>query len=388
MTSKLPALKDMLDELVRCPSVSSTQPALDQSNRTIIELLANWCELVGMDVEISQVEGLKDKWNLVARTGPGNGGLVLSGHTDTVPYDEGAWQTDPFRLTEVDGCWYGLGVCDMKSFFPLALLAIEEAAPFLDKPITLVATANEESGMEGASHLVKTTSGLGDFVLIGEPTGLAPIHQHKGILMEEILVEGLSGHSSNPALGKNALEAMTDIILELRGLRQQWQQLYQNPGFEVPVPTLNLGCIHGGDNPNRICKSCRLQFDVRLMPGMEVEFIRQSISGILQPVSRRYGVDIQLNPIFGVESFHEPKASELVNLCESYTGRKASSVAFATEAAYFKSMGAQTVVLGPGDIDQAHQPNEYLKLDRIQPMQQLLRKLIRKLCVDTAEAAR
>ncbi|WP_020410657.1 acetylornithine deacetylase [Hahella ganghwensis] len=383
MTSKLPSLSTMLEKLVQSPSVSSTQPSLDQSNRDIVELLADWCEKLGMDVTLSQVHGNNEKWNLVARVGPGHGGLVLSGHTDTVPYDEGAWQSDPFQLTEVGDLWYGLGICDMKAFFPLALLAIEEVIPHLKKPVTLVATADEESGMAGASHLAATTSELGDFVLIGEPTGLTPIHQHKGILLEEISVEGLSGHSSNPALGKNALEAMTDIIIELRKLREMWQETYQTPGFEVPVPTLNLGCIHGGDNPNRICKSCRLQFDVRLMPGMEVDFIRRSIGDVLQPIARRFGVDIQFNPIFGVGSFHEPVSSDLVRLCEELAGKKAASVAFATEAAYFKGMGAQTVVLGPGDIDQAHQPNEYLDKGRIKPMQDLLRQLIRRLCVDT-----
>ena len=374
----------MLDQLVQLPSVSSTLPEYDQSNRAVVELLADWCEKIGMQTCLQKVDGRPGKWNLIARAGGGVGGLVLSGHSDTVPYDDGAWNSDPFRLTEKDGLLYGLGVCDMKGFFPLAIQAIEEAMPFLNKPLTLVATADEESVMGGARHLAQQGESLGDYVLIGEPTGLRPIHQHKGILMEQILVTGQTGHSSNPGLGKNALEAMTDVILQLRQLRQSWVERYQNSGFEVPVPTLNLGCIHGGNNPNRICKSCRLQFDIRLMPGMDIDEVRHAIQQQLDPVARTHRVDIELQPIFaGVGSFQEPRGSELVSLCESFTGKSAASVAFATEAPFFKALGAQTIVLGPGDIDQAHQPDEFLALDRIPPMQKLLRQLIRRLCVDT-----
>ncbi len=385
--SQLPSMIAMLSELVQQPSVSSTLPEYDQSNRAVVELLAEWCERIGMQTSLQKVDTRLDKWNLIARVGPGAGGLVLSGHSDTVPYDEGAWSSDPFRVTEINGRLYGLGVCDMKGFFPLALQAIEEAIPYLKKPLTLIATADEETIMGGARQLAQQEQKLGDYVLIGEPTGLRPIHQHKGILMEQILIEGQSGHSSNPALGKNAMEAMTDVILQLRQMRQGWTERYRDSGFEVPVPTLNLGCIHGGDNPNRICKSCRLQFDIRLMPGMDIDEVRMTIRQQLEPVAATHSVDIQLQPIFaGVGSFQEPPASELVQLCESYTGKTAGSVAFATEAPFFKALGSQTIVLGPGDIDQAHQPDEYLALDRIAPMQQLLQQLIRRLCIDTLAA--
>ncbi|MBU6951576.1 acetylornithine deacetylase [Hahella sp. HN01] len=379
---ELPKLETMIRELVAIPSVSSTLPRWDQSNRPVVERLAQWCETLGMDVALLPVNEAGDKWNLVAKAGQGEGGLVLAGHTDTVPYDDGAWNSDPFKLSERDGKWYGLGVCDMKGFFALALAALAPALPYLRKPVTLIATADEESSMDGARRLMQAAKNYGDYVVIGEPTGMRPIRQHKGILMDAIKVEGRSGHSSQPALGRNALEAMTDVMISLRELRSSWVEQYSNPGFEIPYPTLNLGCIHGGDNPNRICKSCELQYDVRLMPGMPMETVRESIRSQLRSIAEKHEVDIQLRPLFdGVDSFQEREDSRLVRICEELTGKASGTVAFATEAPFFKQLGAETVVLGPGDIDQAHQPDEYVSLDRIPPMMKLLEELIRRLCL-------
>ena len=373
----------MLHQLVALPSVSSALSGWDQSNRAVIELLAGWCEQIGMQAETIPVNTEQDKWNLVARVGPGKGGMVLAGHTDTVPYDSNAWKTDPFKMVESDNRLYGLGICDMKGFFPIALQVIESVKDHLRKPLILVATADEESSMAGARLLQKQGLLNADYTLIGEPTGLIPIHQHKGILMEEIKVEGRSGHSSQPALGRNALEAMTDVMLNLRQLRESWQEKYQNSAFAVPTPTLNLGCIHGGDNPNRICKQCQLQFDIRLLPGMDTDEVRQLISQRLQPVAQQHDVEISLQPLFlGVSSFQQAEDSHLVKLCESLTGRSSASVAFATEAPFFQALGSETIILGPGNIEQAHQPDEYLDADRITQMQEILTKLISNLCVD------
>jgi acetylornithine deacetylase len=300
-----------------------------------------------------------------------------------VPFDSCSWQSDPFRLLSKDQRWYGLGVCDMKGFFPMALQTIEASKDFLQRPLTLLATADEESAMTGARLLQQRGETIGDYVLIGEPTGLRPIHQHKGIMMEEIVVEGRTGHSSQPALGRNALEAMTDVILELRKLRQRWYEQYHNPGFEVPTPTLNLGCIHGGDNPNRICRQCQLQFDVRLMPGMQIEAVRAAVTACLQPLAQQHDLSISLHTLFdGVNSFEQDSSSRLVKLCESLTGKASGSVAFATEAPFFKALGAETLVMGPGDIEQAHQPDEYLSMDRVEPMLTVLGELVRHLCID------
>lgn len=252
----LPPLKDRFAALIAAPSVSCTQPAIDLSNRAVIDLLAGWLGDLGFACDIQQVS--PGKFNVVATFGTGPGGLVLAGHSDTVPYDDALWETDPLKLTEVDGNWVGLGSCDMKGFFALAIEALQ---PLLDQPfkqpLIILATCDEESSMAGAKALAAAGGVLGRAAVIGEPTRLKPVRLHKGVMMERIDILGRSGHSSDPSLGRSALEAMYDAIGELKGLRRQWQEQYRNPQFSVPQPTLNFGCIHGGDNPNRICGSAR-----------------------------------------------------------------------------------------------------------------------------------
>jgi len=168
-------------------------------------------------------------------------------------------------------------------------------------------------------------------------------------------------------------------------LRQQWQHEYNNPLFDVPVPTLNLGCIHGGDNPNRICGQCSLEYDLRPLPGMDPEQLRAAIAQRLQPLAEQHQVQIELTPLFpSVPAFEQPANGELVRLAERLTGHGAEAVAFATEAPYLQQLGCETLVLGPGDIACAHQPDEYLDLDRIEPTVRLLRAMIDHYCLQPA----
>ncbi|WP_207886367.1 acetylornithine deacetylase [Pseudomonas sp. 30_B] len=377
----LPPLKQRFAELIALPSVSCTQPALDQSNRPVIERLAGWLDDLGFTCELQEVS--PGKLNLIAVLGSGPGGLVLAGHTDTVPYDEALWRSDPLRVDERDGRWFGLGSCDMKGFFALA---IEALLPLLDQPLKqpliLLATCDEESSMAGARALAAEGRSLGRAAVIGEPTGLKPIRLHKGVMMERIDIVGQSGHSSDPSLGHSALEAMHAAIGELLALRGEWQREFSNPQFSVPQPTLNLGCIHGGDNPNRICGQCALEFDLRPLPGMQPEMLRQAIRERLRPVAERHAVQLDYRPLFpAVPPFEQAADSELVRIAESLTGHCAEAVAFGTEAPYLQQLGCQTLVLGPGDIACAHQPDEYLDLDRIEPTVELLRGLIRHYCL-------
>ncbi|MCJ1883393.1 acetylornithine deacetylase [Pseudomonas sp. LA21] len=377
----LPPLKQRFAELIALPSVSCTQAALDQSNRPVIERLAGWLDDLGFTCELQEVS--PGKLNLIAVLGSGPGGLVLAGHTDTVPYDEALWLSDPLRLDERDGRWFGLGSCDMKGFFALA---IEALLPLLDQPLKqpliLLATCDEESSMAGARALAAEGRSLGRAAVIGEPTGLKPIRLHKGVMMERIDIVGQSGHSSDPSLGHSALEAMHAAIGELLALRGEWQREFSNPQFSVPQPTLNLGCIHGGDNPNRICGQCALEFDLRPLPGMQPEMLRQAIRERLRPVAERHAVQLDYRPLFpAVPPFEQAADSELVRIAESLTGHCAEAVAFGTEAPYLQQLGCQTLVLGPGDIACAHQPDEYLDLDRIEPTVELLRGLIRHYCL-------
>lgn len=377
----LPSMKDQFAALIAAPSVSCTQPSLDQSNRAVIDLLAGWLGDLGFACDIQHVS--PGKFNLVATYGTGPGGLVLSGHSDTVPYDDALWKTDPLKLTEVEGRWVGLGSCDMKGFFALAIEALQ---PLLDKPfkqpLIILATCDEESSMSGAKALAAAGGVLGRAAVIGEPTGLKPIRLHKGVMMERIEILGRSGHSSDPSLGHSALEAMYDAIGALKGLRQQWQEKYRNPQFSVPAPTMNFGCIHGGDNPNRICGQCSLEFDLRPLPGMDPEMLRAAIRQKLQPLAELHQVKIDYAPLFSeVAPFEQSADAELVRVAERLTGHTAEAVAFGTEAPYLQRLGCETIVLGPGDIACAHQPGEYLEMSRLQPTVRLLRQLIEHYCL-------
>ncbi len=377
----LPSLQDQFAALIATPSVSCTQAHWDQSNRAVIDLLAGWLADLGFACEIQEVA--PGKANLLATFGSGPGGLVLAGHSDTVPFDAALWQSDPLRLTEVGDRWIGLGVCDMKGFFPLVVEAVRGLLdqPF-KQPLLVLATCDEESSMAGARALADAGRPLGRAAVIGEPTGLKPIRLHKGVMMERIDILGQSGHSSDPSLGHSALEAMQDVMGELRGLRAQWQREFNNPQFGVPQPTLNLGCIHGGDNPNRICGQCALEFDLRPLPGMDPEQLRAAIRGKLQPLAERHQVRIDYAPLFAnVPPFEQSADSELVRVAEKLTGHAAQAVAFGTEAPYLQQLGCETIVLGPGDIACAHQPGEFLELARIEPTVRLLRQLIQHYCL-------
>ena len=380
----VPSLKDQFAALVAAPSVSCTQAHWDQTNRPVIDLLAGWLSDLGFSCETQKVA--PGKFNLLASHGSGPGGLVLAGHSDTVPFDAELWTSDPLRLREADNRWYGLGSCDMKGFFALI---IEAVLPLLDQPfrqpLLILATCDEESSMSGARALVDAGRPLGRAAVIGEPTGLRPVRLHKGIMMEGIEIYGQSGHSSNPAYGHSALDAMHGVMGELMTLRREWQGEYDNPLFDVPQPTLNLGCIHGGDNPNRICGQCALEFDLRPLPGMDPEQLRAAIRQRLQPLAEQHQVTIELAPLFpSVPPFEQAAGGELVKLAERLTGHAAEAVAFATEAPYLQQLGCETLVLGPGDIACAHQPDEYLDLDRIEPTVRLLRAMIDHYCLQPA----
>jgi acetylornithine deacetylase len=373
----------MMSQLVAIPSISSASPTWDHSNEAVVRLLAEWLEPLGFRTEILPVPGMPGKVNLVATLGSGPGGLVLSGHTDTVPYDDKRWQSDPFTLTEKDNRLYGLGTCDMKGFFALAIEAAREASQQpLKQPLIILATADEESSMNGARALAEAGYPKARYAVIGEPTNLKPVRMHKGIMMERLVFEGQSGHSSDPFLGRNALEGMNEAMNELLALRAQWQEQHRNPNFQVQYPTMNLGCIHGGDSPNRICARCELHFDLRPLPGMDMAELRQAILGRLQPLASRRELALEFQPLFdGVPPFETPADAELVKVCEKLTGYQADAVAFATEAPWLQQLGLETLVMGPGSIDQAHQPDEYLELSQVDPTITLLKQLIRHFCL-------
>jgi acetylornithine deacetylase len=390
MKHALPDLLAMIGDLVAIPSVSSAQPSLDTGNKGVCQTLGNWAVDLGFEVELMPVPGREGKYNVIARLGEGDDGLVLAGHTDTVPWDEGLWSFDPFEATERDGRIYGLGTADMKSFLAVALHAAAGfSADRLRRPVTILGTADEESTMSGARALLDRTGSLGRYAVIGEPTDMRPVNLHKGIIMEKIRITGASGHSSNPALGRNALEGMLEVADALRELRAEFAGAFHEPSFEVPEPTLNLGYINGGDNANRICGECEMHIDVRLNPGMTTKTVREAIR---EKVTRRLagsGLDVDIRPLFeGVNPLVADDRHELVQACESITGHDRGAVCFGTEGPFLQALGIETVIMGPGSIDQAHQPDEYLDLAGATAAVALVGEMIHRFCMDGDDGKR
>ncbi|GAB4196638.1 MAG: acetylornithine deacetylase [Sandaracinaceae bacterium] len=376
-------LLERIQALIATPSVSAVVPELDMPNRPVIDLLANWLDDEGFSVEVLPVRPDGKKANLVATLGRGPGGLVLSGHTDTVPFDEGKWQSDPFRATERDGFVYGLGSADMKSFFAVAIEAARRfEAEKLREPLIVLATADEECGMSGVRALVAAGRPKARHAVIGEPTGLRPIRMHKGVSMESIELLGRSGHSSDPALGRNALEGMRRAMNALVAYREELAHRHHRPDLHPPATTMNLGNIRGGDNPNRICAHCELQYDIRVLPGMDVDQVRGELHARVRAAIE--GLDLTFTggalheP---VPPFETPATAAIVRAAEELTGHAAGAVSFGTEAPFLSGMGMSTIVLGPGDIAVAHQPNERIELASLPRAVDVIAQLVERFCV-------
>ena len=378
------SLFEQLNKVVSLPSVSSANASIDMSNKPVIDHLAEQFESLGFECELIPIPGSETtKFNLIATLGSGPGGLVLAGHTDTVPLDEELWSLDPFKVTQRDGKLFGLGVTDMKGFFPIIMEAVK---PLLDKsfkePLIVLATADEETSMQGARSIAEMGRPKARAAIIGEPTGLQPVKAHKGIMMDSVRLLGQSGHSSDPSLGNNALDAMHAVISDLMIYREELKQRYSSDLFSIPHPTLNLGVIHGGDNPNRICGHCELEFDIRLTPGMHIETVRGEIRNRIATLMNPLGIQFELAALFtGVPAFFADENSALLKTAEKLTGHAGISVGFGTEGPFLQELGMDTIIMGPGNIDQAHQPDEYMSIDMIEPCIDVLQKMISHHCL-------
>ncbi|OCG01807.1 acetylornithine deacetylase [Gilliamella sp. wkB308] len=383
----LPSFLTLYSELISTPTISNvTNEKLDFSNKPLIDKLANWFEALGFKIEIQPVPNTRDKFNLLATYSNSEnqtqGGLLLSGHTDTVPFDDGQWTKDPFKLTEENNKLYGLGAADMKGFFAFILDALRDMdLTKLTKPIYVLATADEETTMAGASFFAKHTHLQPDCTIIGEPTSLIPIRAHKGFISNSIKVIGKSGHSSDPDKGINAIEVMHLAIAQLLKLKQQFKERYHNDGFTVPYPTLNLGVIHGGDAANRICGCCELIIDIRVLPNNDVNSLYHDLCQALQPVMDKYpnriSVEYEVSPIPGYECKKDHPALQQV---EKLVGQTAQTVNYSTEAPYLNQI-SPTIVLGPGSIEQAHQPDEFISMDFLKPTKIAIENLIKDFCL-------
>ncbi|HHY0339495.1 TPA: acetylornithine deacetylase [Vibrio cholerae] len=375
----LPSFLEVYEGLISTSSISSTDARWDEGNEQVIAKLADWLSALGFSIQIEQVA--PNKQNLIAKLGSGEGGLLLAGHSDTVPFDEGRWNYNPHALTQANNRFYGLGTADMKGFFAF----IYEAVKNVDwskqtKPLYVLVTCDEETTMLGARHFTENAPFKPDYCIIGEPTSLVPIRAHKGHVANAIRVTGKSGHSSNPALGVNAIEIMHEVLFALMQLRDRLIKEYHHPGFEIPTPTLNLGHIHGGDSPNRICGCCELHYDVRPLPGISLDGLDNLMRDALREVQQKWPGRIELvplhDPIPGYECAHDhPFIHGISEICE----QEAQTVNYCTEAPFLQQI-CPTLVLGPGSIDQAHQPDEFLAFEFIDPTVRVLSRAMQKYC--------
>ncbi|MBW1875110.1 MAG: acetylornithine deacetylase [Deltaproteobacteria bacterium] len=382
----LPPALDMVRQLIATPSVSSPDDRFDQSNRGVIDIVAEWAAELGFVVRIEALPGDSGKANLIATLGEGDDGLVLSGHTDTVPYNAERWTDDPFVLTERDGKLHGLGTADMKGFFAAALHAIGRFEPGqLQRPITLLGTADEESTMDGARALAERGERLGRYAIIGEPTGLVPIRKHKGVFYVQVTVGGKAGHASNPALGVNAIDGLHLVLAALQSWRDEIGKRYRDDDFEVPTPTLNFGRITGGDSPNRICAECKLVVDIRLVPGMERSAVVAELRDVVGDALRSGSWTFNVRAVGGyADAFSGPTDAEFCSAVETLCGCSAKAALFGTEAPFLAELGLQTLVLGAGDIAVAHQPDEYVTIAAIERATDVYANLIQRFCIESA----
>jgi acetylornithine deacetylase len=370
------------EAIIKTPSISAFDENIDQTNRPLIDILAGWFGDLGFSITIQAVPGTRNKFNMLAKIGSGEGGLLLCGHSDTVPFDEGRWQSDPFKVKRVDGKLFGLGSCDMKGFFAFILEALK-TIPLnkLNKPLYVLATADEETSMAGARFFAEQQMIKPSMAIIGEPTELIPIYKHKGHIAKSLDVQGKAGHSSDPEKGVNAIEIMYQAIGQLMDLQSRLKTQFHDEAFSVPYVTMNLGHVHGGDAENRICGHCKLNFDMRVVPELSDEQALAMIDEALAPVFAKYPSRLSLDLMYPTApAFACRDEQNILALVEQLTGKKHQSANYATEAPFINQLGCDTIILGPGSIDQAHQPDEYISLDYINPTVHILQQMINRVC--------
>lgn len=337
------------------------------------------------------------KANLFATIGPEDvPGVVLSGHTDVVPVDGQEWDTDPFTPTLRDGRLYGRGAADMKSFIAVALALVPEMQQAaLRRPLHLVLTFDEEVGCYGMHKLLPTLADLPvrpAACIVGEPTEMKIVIAHKGKSNYRCHVHGLEGHSSLPEEGVNAVEAAAEIVAYLKGMARRRRQTGPfDAGFTPPYTTIHTGTIHGGTALNIIPKDCSFDFEFRNLPNddtapllAEVKaFVRDHIEPEMRAVSRNTGVQFETR--LEMQGLGTPEDADVVTLAKQLTGSNGTAkVSFGTEGGLYQQAGIPTVICGPGNIEQAHSPNEWIALEQIAQAETFVRRLIERSCRDDA----
>ncbi len=370
----------MLETLVGFPTVSSV------SNLDLINFVEDY--LAGFGVASHRVESeCGTKANLYATIGPMEpGGVVLSGHTDVVPVEDQDWHSDPFELTEKDGLLYGRGTCDMKAFSAIALALVPEMES-LKRPIHLALSYDEEIGCLGAPKLIDTMKQMLPeirAVIVGEPTSMRVVTGHKSILHFDTRVTGLEAHSSQQHRGVPAVMVAARLINWL-GEKQRANAEAADPNsqFEPPYSTLHSGVIHGGTAHNITARHCSFVADIRTVPHedpmtyfAEYEaFARDVVEPEMHAISTDTGIEIEVHA--NVPGFDSSEDSEAVRLAKQLSGQNTTEVApYAAESGQFQQAGFSVAMCGPGSIDQAHQPDEYISIAQLEEGTEFIRRLI------------
>jgi acetylornithine deacetylase len=328
------------------------------------------------------------------------GGLVLSGHVDTVPIDGQAWTSDPFRAVVKDGRLYGRGACDMKGFVGTALaVAVTAAARPLSAPIHLALSYDEELGCLGVPHLVadmqrRDIAPAG--CIVGEPSMMQVITGHKGANAYRAHVTGLARHSSQAPKGVNAIEYAARLIAHMATMAERFADAGPfDSHFGIPHSTMQTGTIGGGIAINTVPADCEFAFEFRNLPAVPAGSIIAEIERYAQEVlvpamrARSATADIRLEALSIMPALAADEAAPFTRLVRELVGDQAiRKVAYGTEAGYFQAAGIPTVVCGPGDIAQAHIDDEFVSLEQLARCERFLHQLIGRMCrLDTSAAS-
>ncbi|HEY4926400.1 MAG TPA: acetylornithine deacetylase [Roseiarcus sp.] len=350
----------------------------DKSNLPLIDFVEEY--LRRQDIPVLRAPNATgDKAALLATIGPMvEGGIVLSGHTDVVPVEGQKWTSDPFSLRSADGRLYARGSCDMKGFDAIALAMIPRFKKAgLRRPIQILLSYDEETSCEGSLDFIRRFGKdvpRPGAVIVGEPTMMEVADAHKSIATFRTIVTGHEAHSSKPALGANAVACACDIVAKIYRQALAYEAPDRlNPRFDPPYSTLHVGTIHGGTARNILARECMFHWEFRGLPGASsmapLRLIQSYIDETALPRLTRFVAGPKVETIVEVDvpGLEAEPGSQAETLALKLTrSNRTNAVSYATEAGQFQRAGLPTVVCGPGSIDQAHKPDEFLEVSQIE----------------------
>ncbi len=376
---------EILERLIGFATVSR------DSNLALIEYARDFLASCGIGARL-YLDASGRKANLYASVGPTDrGGILLSGHTDVVPVDGQNWSADPFRLRERDGKLFGRGSCDMKGFIACALRAAQLASKRpLRVPLQLALSYDEEIGCVGVRSLIEDMASWAhrpQFCIVGEPTLLRPAVGHKGKIAMAALCRGKAAHSAAPGGGVNAIYMAAELIDTVRQRQVDIEQHgLRDPSYEVPFTTLHVGVIHGGTVLNIVPSRCDVELEIRNLPADDANTIVAGIRADAAAIGREIGRDgadigIDLEVTNEYPALETPVDSAVVELVATLTGeRERVRVGFGTEGGLFSQvLGIPTVVCGPGSIEQAHKPDEFIAVEQLRRCDAMMDALLDRL---------